>query len=99
MMLKEVVTFVEYRRCECKGTKTEENKEQCFLSKEQRCNMWCGHCKKVQNQRNREAKEGRAEKVKCSICGGKDTVIWKTEQNEKEEIFYPPCRTGKKTPW
>ena len=34
MMLKEVVTFVEYRRCECKGTKTEENKEQCFLSKE-----------------------------------------------------------------
>ena len=44
--------------------------------------------------------EERAEKVKCSTCGGKDTVVGgKVERNEKEEVFCPPCRTGKKTPW
>jgi len=37
--------------------------------------------------------------VKCSTCGEKDAVIWKTEQNKKGEIFCPPCRTGKKMPW
>jgi len=49
--------------------------------------------------RDREVESGRAERVKCSACGGKDTVIWKTERNEKREIFCPSCRTGKKTPW
>jgi len=40
----------------------------------------------------------RAERVKCGICGGKNTVIGKIERNKKEEVFYPPCRTGKKMP-
>ena len=37
--------------------------------------------------------------MKYSTCEGKDAVIWKTERNEKGEIFCPPCRTGKKMPW
>jgi len=94
----EVVTFVECRGYDYKGTKTQKNRGQSFLSKEHLCNMWCEHCKEVWNWRDREAEEGRAERVKYSMCGGKDTVIWKSEQNEKEEIFCPPCRTGKKMP-
>ena len=44
--------------------------------------------------------EGRAEKVKCSTCEGKNTVIGEeVERNEKGEIFCPLCRTGKKVPW
>ena len=40
------------------------------------------------------------EKVKCSTCGGKDAVVGgEVERNEKGEVFCPPCRTGKKTPW
>ena len=39
---REVVTFVEYRGCNYKGTKTKENQGQGFLSKGQLCNMWCG---------------------------------------------------------
>jgi len=37
--------------------------------------------------------------MKCSACGGKDAIIWKTKRNEKEEICCPFCRTGKKMPW
>jgi len=96
---REVVTFVEYRGCNYKGTKTEENWEQRFLGKAQLCNIWCGSCKEAWNWRDREAESRRAERVKCSACGGKDAVIWKTKQNEKEEIFCPPCRTGKKMLW
>jgi len=33
------------------------------------------------------------------MCGGKDAVIWKMEQNERGEIFCPPCRTEKKVLW
>jgi len=40
------------------------------------------------------------EKVKYSICGGKDAVVGrKVERNKREEVFYLPCRTGKKVPW
>ena len=51
------------------------------------------------NWRDREAESERAERIKCSTCGGKDVVIRKIERNEKGEIFCPPCRTGKKIPW
>jgi len=44
---KEVVTFVECRGCNYKGMKTQENREQGFLEKEQLCNIWCGSCKKA----------------------------------------------------
>jgi len=94
---REVVTFVEYRECNYKGTKTKENREQGFLQKGQLCNMWCGNCKKVWNWKNKEAESRRAERVKCNIYRGKDTVIWETKRNEKGEIFCLPCRTGKKT--
>jgi len=46
---KEVVTFIECRECKYKGIKTEDNKGQCFLSKEQQYNMWYGKCKKAWN--------------------------------------------------
>jgi len=47
-----------------------------------------------------EAKSGRAERVKCSACGGKDAVVGEAEEkNKKGEIFCPPCKTGRKMPW
>jgi len=95
---REVVTFVECQGCNYKGTKTEDNRGQKFLQKKQLSNIWCGSCKEAWNWRNREAESGRAKRVKCSTCGGKDAVIWKTEWNKKGEIFCLPCRTGKKTP-
>jgi len=97
---REVVTFVECRGCDYKGTKMEENQGQGFLSKGQLCNMWCGSCKEAWNWREEEAKGGRAERLKCDACGGKDAVVGgEVERNEKGEVFCPPCRTGKKTPW
>jgi len=62
--------------------------------------MWCGNCKEAWNWREEEAKSGRAERVKCDAYGGKDAVVGGgVERNEKREVFCPPCRTGKKTPW
>jgi len=98
-MPREVVTFVEYKRCNYKRTKTEKNRGQGFLEKTQLSNIWCGGCKEVWNWRDKEAESGRAERVKYSMCGEKDTVIWETKRNEKGENFCPPCRTEKKTPW
>jgi len=96
----EVVTLVECRGCDYKGMKTEENWGQGFLGKVQLCNMWCESCKEVWNWRNGEAESGRAERVKCSMCGGKDAVIGgEVERNEKGEVFCPPYRTGKKMLW
>ena len=74
-MIGEVVTFMECRECDYKGTKTQDNQGQGFLGKEHLCNMWCGGCKEAWNWRDREAKDERAERVKCSMCRGKDTVI------------------------
>ena len=38
--------------------------------------------------------------MKCSMCGGKDTVVGgKVERTEKGETFCPPYRTGKKVLW
>jgi len=97
---RKVVIFVECWGCDYKGTKTEKNRGQEFLQKEQLSNMWCRSYKEVWNWRNREAESGRAERVKCSTCGGKDVVIGeKVERNKEEEVFCPPCRTGKKMPW
>ena len=69
------MTFVECRGCDYKGTKTQENRGQGFLSKEQSCNMWCERCKEMWNWRDREAESRRAERVKYSTCEDKDTVI------------------------
>jgi len=97
---REVVTFVECRGCNYKGMKMEENRGQGFLGKGQLCNMWYGSCKEAWNWREEETKGGRAERVKCGACGDKDTVVGgEVERNEKGEVFCPPCRTGKKTPW
>jgi len=90
------MTLVECRGCNYKGMKTQENKGQGFLSKEQLSNMWCRSCKEVWNWRDREAESRRAKRLKCSMCGGKDAVIWRVERNAKEKIFCSPCRTGKK---
>jgi len=97
---REVVMFVECRGCDYKGTKIEENQGQGFLGKVQLRNIWCGSCKKAWNWRDSEAESGRAERVKCSTCEGKDAVVGKrVKRNKKWEVFYPPCRTGKKVPW
>jgi len=39
IMQREVVTFIEYRGCNYKGTTTQENRGQGFLGKEQLCNI------------------------------------------------------------
>jgi len=44
---REVVTFVECNEYDYKGTKTQENQGQGFLSKKQLCNMWCGNYKEA----------------------------------------------------
>jgi len=94
------VTLVECRGCDYKGTKTQENKGQGFLSKRQLCNMWCGNCKEAWNWREEEAERDKAERVECSAYGGKNTVVGgKVERNEKGEVFCLPCRTEKKVPW
>ena len=43
----EVVTLVECRGCDYKGTKMQKNWGQGFLEKEQLCNIWCGECKEA----------------------------------------------------
>jgi len=99
MTRREVVTFVECCGCDYKGTKTQENQGQGFLSKKQLSHMWCEGCREAKEWREREAQGGRAERVVCSACDVRDTVKERVERNEKREIFCPPCRTGKKTPW
>jgi len=74
-----------------------ENRGQGFLGKMQLSNIWCGSCKETWNWRDREAESRRAERVKCSICRGRDIVIWKVEW--KGKIFCLPYRTGRKVPW
>ena len=44
---REVVTFVECCGCNYKGTKTQENWGQGFLSKKQLLHMWCEKCREV----------------------------------------------------
>jgi len=61
--------------------------------------MWCEGCREAKEWREREAQSGRAERVVCSACDVRDAVKEGVERNEKEKIFCPPCRTGKKTPW
>jgi len=99
MMQKEVVTFVECRRCNYKGTKTQENRGQGFLSKKQLLHMWCESCREAKEWRERKAQSGRAERVVCSTCDIRDVVKERVKRNEKGEIFCLPCRTGKKTLW
>jgi len=62
--------------------------------------MWCGSCKKAWNWREEEAAGGKAERVKCSTCRGKDAVVGgNVGRNKEGEVFCPPCRTGKKVLW
>ena len=98
-MRREVVTFVECCRCNYKGTKTQKNQGQGFLSKRQLLHMWCEGCREAKEWRKREAQSGRVERVVCSACDVRDTVKERVERNEKGEIFCLPCRTGKKMPW
>jgi len=99
MTRREVVTFVECRGCDYKGTKTQENHGQGFLSKKQLLHMWCESCREAKEWREREVQRERAERVVCSACDVRDAVKERIEKNGKREIFCPPCRTGKKTPW
>ena len=61
--------------------------------------MWCEGCKEAKEWREREEQKGRVERVVCSKYDVRDVVTEKVERNEKGEIFCPPCRTGRKTPW
>jgi len=62
--------------------------------------MWCEGCLEAKEWREKEAQSGRAERVVCSACDMRDAAVKeRVERNEKEEIFCPPCRIGKKMPW
>ena len=99
MTRREVVTFVECQGCDYKGTKTQENHGQGFLSKKQLLHMWCESCREAKEWREREVQRGRAERVVYSVCDVRDAVKEKIEKNGKGEIFCLPCRTEKKIPW
>jgi len=36
--------------------------------------MWCGSCKKAWNWREAEIEKGKAERMKCNACGGRDII-------------------------
>jgi len=96
---REVVTFVECRGCDYKGTKTQENQGRGFLSKKQLLHIWCEGCREAKEWREKEAQSGRTKRIVCSACDVRDAVKERVEKNKKGEIFCPPCRTGKKIPW
>jgi len=90
---KEIVTFVEYRECEYKSTKTEENQGQGFISGKQLRNLWCGNCLEAWKQR----KDGRGCKVECVKCGRND--MNRERKMEERKILCSEYRTRKKKPW
>jgi len=96
---REVVTFVECHGCNYKGTKTQENQGQGFLSKRQLLHMWYKGCREAREWRERETQSGRAERVVCSACDVRDVVKEGVRRNKKGKIFCLPCRSGKKIPW
>ena len=90
---QKMVTFVKYSRCNYKGTKTEKNQEQDFVSGEKLKNIWCENCLEIWKWRNNET----GSRVKCTKSGKKDTIVGKKILEEKRKnIWYPKCRTGKK---
>ena len=88
---REIVMFVEYERYEYKGTKTEENQKQGFISGKQLRNLWCGNCLKAWKQR----KDGGGCKVECVKCERNDTI--RGRKTEKRKILCPElseCHDG-----
>ena len=91
-----MVTYIECSGCDYKGTKTEANQGQRFISGKQLRNVWCESCLEAWKWRNNEERS----KVECTKCGRKDTVVGeKIYHKEWEKILYPECRTRKKKPW
>jgi len=88
-----IVTFVECRGCEYKDTRTEENREQGFISGKQLRNLWCGRYLEAWKWR----KDGGGYKVECVKCGRNNTI--KKRKLEERKILCPECRIGKKKPW
>ena len=79
-----VVTFVECRGCNHKGTKMQENQEQGFVSGEHLRNVWCNSCLEAQRWRENIAKERGVVNVKCSQCRRKDIVERISKKKQKE---------------
>jgi len=61
----EVVTFVECRGYNYKGTMTHKNQGQGFVSGKQLRNVWCSSCLKAWKWRENTAEERGAVVVKC----------------------------------
>jgi len=85
--------FVECGGCEYKGTKTEENREQGFISGKQLRNLWCINCLEAWKQRKDEG-GCKVEYVKCE----RNNTIRRRKMGEKK-ILCSECRIGKKKPW
>ena len=81
-----VVTFVECRGYEYKGTKIQENQEQVFVSRKQLKNIWYSQCLEVWKQRENSAKERGVVKVKCTQCGQRDMVVEVFKKEQKENF-------------
>jgi len=87
---------VECGEYEYKGTKTEENRGQEFLTGKQLRNLWCRRCLEVWKQRKSRGES----KMECAKCGREDTIIGrKMSKEEKGKVLCPECRTGKRKPW
>jgi len=84
---------VKCRGYEYKGTRTEENQGQEFISRKQLRNLWCRSCLEAWKWR----KDGGGCKVKCVKCERNNTI--KGRKLEEGKILCPKCRTGKKKPW
>ena len=90
-----MVTFVEYSRCDYKGTKTEKNQEQDFVSGEKLRNIQYKSCLEVQKQKNKKA----GSKVKYTQCRRKDTIVEeKILEEERRNIWCSKYRIERKQP-
>lgn len=78
-----------------KGTKTQDNCKQGFISGEQLKNIWCDDYLKAWKQRNTEEEAGKGTKVRCTEYRRKNTVC----EKEKRQILYPECKIEKKALW
>ena len=88
-----VVMFVEYRECDYKDTKIEENQEQNFISREKLRNIQCKGCLEAWKWRNNEA----GSKVKYTKCRRKNIIVEeKISEKKKRNIWCSEYRTERK---
>ena len=90
--------FVEYRGCNYKDTKMQENQEQEFILGEHLRNVWHSSYLRAQRWRENTAREREAVSVKYRWYKRKDIVEGISEEDRKK-ILCLECGTRRKQPW